>query len=388
MEAALQPNATTKLDLENHPTRLEAQAAYLKGVDALSRDPEVRPGHVHWLRQQKPVAMNDEGWILVGYPTETEERLAHSNEAMVRLGHRLRNIEAAKGVLTVAVGDANGPGESNDREARKRRPRRDEREPWERRPVYMPGFLIATTLPHSDPKASEFERVNGKVTTTLVSTKSTGLPFGVYPRLIVIHLATEAVRTQRRSLRLGRSANELLGRMGISNSGGSRGQAARARDQLDRLCATQFVTTHLSHYGGWKVDVADRWLEKTEDGLMVGLSERFFEQVTRSAVPLDPLILRQLRPSSLSIDIYGWLTYRMPTVERPTAIPWASVERQFGSEYRHPRQFRWRFRRCLDRVRECWPGGPGVEVQEKRVVLMPGPPSVLGRMERSNAKRG
>ena len=387
MEAALQPHATTKLDLENHPTRLEAQAAYLKGVDALSRDPEVRPGHVHWLRQQKPVAMNDEGWILVGYPTETEERLAHANEAMVRLGHRLRAIEAAKGVLTVAVGDANESGASKDGEARKGRARRDEREPWERRPVYMPAFLVATTLPHSDPKASEFQRVNGKVTTTLVSTKQTGLPFGVYPRLIVIHLATEAVRTRRRSFPVGRSINELLGRMAISRSGGG-SQSTLARDQLARLCTTTFVTTHLSNYGGWKVDVADRWLEPAEGGLAVELSERFFEQVTRSAVPLDPVVLRPLRRSPLSIDIYGWLTYRMATLERPAAIPWASLERQFGSEYRHPRQFRWRFRRCLDRVRECWPGGPGIEVQEKRVVLTPRPPSVLSRMERSNAKRG
>ena len=388
MEAALQPHATTKLDLENHPTRLEAQAAYLQGVEALSRDPAVRGGHVQWLRQQEPVAMNEEGWILVAYPTETQARLAHANEAMVRLGHRLRAIVAAKGVLTLAVGDANESGASKDDEERKGRARRDEREPWERRPVYMPAFLVATTLPHSDPKASEFERVNGKVTTTLVSTKSTGLPFGVYPRLIVIHLATEAVRTQHRSFPVGRSINELLGRMEISNAGGYRGQATLARDQLARLCTTTFVTTHLSNYGGWKVDVADRWLEPAEGGLAVELSERFFEQVTRSAVPLDPVVLRQIRRSPLSIDIYGWLTYRMATLDRPTAIPWASLERQFGSEYRHPRQFRWMFRKCLGRVLECWPGGPGIEVQEKRVVLTPGPPSVLSRMERSNANLG
>ncbi len=387
MEAALQPNATTKLDLENHPTRLEAQAAYLQGVDALARDPEVRPGHVHWLRQQKPVAMNDEGWILVAYPTETEERLAHANEAMVRLGHRLRDIEAAKGVLTVAVVGPDGSRPAKIGKTREGQARREERQPWERRPVYMPAFLIATTLPHSDPKASEFTRVNGKVTTTLVSTKQTGLPFGVYPRLIVIHLATEAIRQQRRRFPVGRSINELLGRMQISRSGGG-GQSTLARGQLDRLCTTTFVTTHLSNYGGWKVDVADRWLEPAEGGLAVELSERFFEQVTRSAVPLDPVVLRQIRRSPLSIDIYGWLTYRMATLDRPTAIPWASLERQFGSEYRHPRQFRWMFRKCLGRVLECWPGGPGIEVQEKRVVLTPGPPSVLSRMERSNANLG
>ena len=252
----------------------------------------------------------------------------------------------------------------------------------------MPAFLVSTTLPHSDPKASEFTRVNGKVSTTLVSTKRTGLPFGVYPRLIVIHLATEAVRTQGRSFPVGRSINELLGRMEISNSGGSRGQAALARDQLNRLCTTTFITTHLSKYGGCKMDVADKWLQKAQGGVAVELSERFFEQTAKSSVPLDPLIVRRIRRSPLSIDIYGWLTYRMKTLEEPTPIPWASIERQFGSEYKHPRQFRWMFRKCLGRIRESWPGDLSVEVQEKRVVLHPGPPSVASRMERSNANLG
>jgi len=40
MEAALQPHATTKLDLDHHPTRLRAQLAYLQGNEALSGHPE------------------------------------------------------------------------------------------------------------------------------------------------------------------------------------------------------------------------------------------------------------------------------------------------------------------------------------------------------------
>ena len=330
--------------------------------------------------------MTDEGWIAVAYPNETEARLAEANEAMVRLGHGLRAIEAAQGVFALVVAEASGAGGNGDEgSARKRLARLEKRQPWERQPVYMPAFLVATTLPHRDPKVSEFTRVNGNVRTTLVSTKRTGLPFGVYPRLILIHLATAAVRTQSRRFRVGRSIGELLGRMNISNSGGG-GQSTLARDQLDRLCTTTFITTHLSKYGGCKLAVADRWLEKTESGLEVKLSERFFEQATKSAVPLDPVILDKLRRSPLSIDTYGWLTYRMSTLEEPTAISWPSIERQFGSEYKHPRQFRWMFRTCLKRIEEAWPGDLGVEVQDRRIVLAPTPPSVASRTERHNAK--
>lgn len=331
--------------------------------------------------------MTDEGWIVLAYPNETEARLAEASEAMVRLGHRLRSIEAAQGVVAVAVGGANGRGGStNEGTARSRPVRLEKRQPWERQPVFMPAFLVAATLPHRDPKDSQFSRVNGNVRTTLFTDRNIGLPFGVYPRLIVIELATRAVRDRSRTYVIGRSINDLLSRMGISNSGGRRSQAALARDQLDRLCTTEFVTTHLSKYGPCKMDVADRWLQKTSNGLEVTLSERFFEQATKSAVPLDPVILAKLRRSPLSIDIYSWITYRMSTVDGPTAISWPSLERQFGSEYKHARQFRWMFRTCLKRVEEAWPGKLGVEVQVRRVVLTPSPPSVASRMERHNAK--
>jgi len=231
-------------------------------------------------------------------------------------------------------------------------------------------------------------RINGKVTTTLHAPSRPGLPFGVYPRLILIQIATAAMLTKRRDFRLGRSINELLSRMGIGNDGGKGGRSTLARDQLDRICATTLTTTHLSPYGGSNLVVADRWLEQAEDGLRIALSDRFFEQATKSAVPLDPYILRQLRRSPLSIDIYGWLTYRMSRLEEPTTISWPSIERQFGSEYKHPRQFRWMFRKCLGRIKEAWTGELGVEVQAQRVLLAPSPPSVMSRTERSNASRG
>lgn len=60
-------------------------------------------------------------------------------------------------------------------------------------------------------------------------------------------------------------------------------------------------------------------------------------------------------------------------MDGPVEIPWARVERQFGADYKHPRQFRWKFRQALERVLEAWPGGHKVDLQEKLVVLHPGP---------------
>ncbi len=375
-------------DPEHDPTRTRAQLAFRQGIEALPRQPGAQPAHIHWLRRQQPVAMNDDGWILIPYPSDTDARVAAAHEAMVRLGHVLRAEQLAAGVHTFACnGDGNAtPADEATEDSGEGR--RRERSPWERGPVFLPSFLVKTTLPHTDPKTHEFERVNGNVVTTLQSIRRRGLPFGVYPRLIAVHLATGAIRARSRKLLVGRSINELLARMRIPNSGGKNGPSKLARDQLDRLCATRFITSHLSPAGPHQIDFTDSWPQKTPAGIRVDLSERFFAQVRQSSVPLDPVVLRAHRRSPLAIDIYGWITYRLSTLQEPTAIPWRSLEKQFGADYKNPRQFRWRFRQSLEQLKNAWPAGLQVDVDDRRLLLHPGPSSVGTRTERSNAKRG
>ena len=62
------------------------------------------------------------------------------------------------------------------------------------------------------------------------------LPFGNLPRLLLAWVCTEAVRTQSRELVLGSSLAEFMRKLGISSdSGGSRGERTRLRNQIDRL---------------------------------------------------------------------------------------------------------------------------------------------------------
>ena len=373
-------------NIDRHPSCGEAQIAFAQAVEALARDPDVQPGQIAWLRRQRPVAIDVYDRVLLAYPSAVEARLAGSAEAMVRLDHKVRAQGLAKGLsfgVTLSRNAANGIVIAGAQPAETR----TERPPWERSPVYLPGFLVATTLPHSDPRASEFTRVNGKIRTTLHAPKRIGLPFGVHARLIMIHLATAAVRTQSRHFAVGRSINELLARMLITNGGGRDGQSTRARNQLDRLCATTFTTTTPLGNQGENLVMADRWMEKGPKGREVILGERFFEQATKSAVPLDPAIVRTLRRSPLALDLYAWLTYRMATLNETASVSWPALEAQFGSEYKRPRDFRAKFRRQLARVIQAWPGQLQVEACDRRVVLDPGPPSVASWMERQNAKQ-
>ena len=61
---------------------------------------------------------------------------------------------------------------------------------------YMARVLVQATLPHSDPKVAIFERTNGKFSLVVMGHPQVGLPYGVYPRLILAWLVTEAVKTK------------------------------------------------------------------------------------------------------------------------------------------------------------------------------------------------
>lgn len=174
------------------------------------------------------------------------------------------------------------------------------------------------TLPHSKVAGSEFSRVNGDVRLSLVAPSEPGLPYGMYPRLILMHLA-------------------------------------------------------------------DKWVTWPGRGVQVTLGERFYTIARSGSVPLDAGILDGLGRSPLALDAYAWLTYRVARLERETVIPWRSLEIQFGAEYKHPRQFRWKFCRSLEAIKGLW-NGIETEPREKGLLLRPCAPSVLSWLEQSNAR--
>jgi hypothetical protein len=68
--------------------------------------------------------------------------------------------------------------------------------------------------------------------------ESLGVPFGSLPRLVLIHIMTQAVRTKSRHVVLGSTFTDWMRRMGFRTvSYGPRGSATLIKDQLDRLLA-------------------------------------------------------------------------------------------------------------------------------------------------------
>ncbi|TSA20531.1 MAG: plasmid encoded RepA protein, partial [Betaproteobacteria bacterium] len=109
--------------------------------------------------------------------------------------------------------------------------------------VFLARELILCTLPHSDPgDVLYWGRTNGNVTLGIQAGvnkktgKSYGIPYGIIPRLILVWMVTEIIRTKSRRLELGNRLADFLLKLGLDPSrGGERSDARRAREQMEKL---------------------------------------------------------------------------------------------------------------------------------------------------------
>jgi hypothetical protein len=261
---------------------------------------------------------------------------------------------------------------------------------------FMARLLVQVNMPHSKLKTNEFERVNGRTTIRMMAPRAVGLPYGTYPRLIMSWVTTEALRTGSPKLELGDSLSDFMRQLGLSEvTGGRKGTIGRLREHMERLFCSTISWSHRSdghelglHFA--PVEVRELWWDPKspkQTNLFrsnITLNQRFFEEIVTAPIPVDMRALRLLahERSPLALDIYTWLTYRLWRLERPVCIPWESLQAQFGSGYRHTRQFKAAFVEQLQRVRTLYPGArvfPDKWI-EPGLVLEPSPPHVAPRL--------
>ena len=195
------------------------------------------------------------------------------------------------------------------------------------------------------------------------SMKILGVPYGSLPRLILIHLMTEAVRNSSPHIVLGKSFTDWLRRLGLKTmSYGPRGSATLVREQLDRLLACEWVIRWDNQNAAGEQEFAVKEVKLTTDYAGVDgrqgsfsrelvLTQAFYEHLRAHAVPLDENAICQLRDSATAIDLYTWLAYRLPRVStgRPTSLSWSQLASHFGNEGSNIRKFRQTIRDAWDR---------------------------------------
>lgn len=253
---------------------------------------------------------------------------------------------------------------------------------------FIGRLLIQATMPHSEPKGNEWSRTNGHLTMHMMTPSSIGLPYGSYPRLLLVWISTQAVRNkirmdkgwitedEARRLDLGDSLSSFMAELGLSPTGGKNGTISILRKQMKRLFSTSITATItesredfglvVDRLGGAMVaDDAGLWWDanRPEQGALWGsyveLSPKFYRLITEKPAPLDKQVLRRIRKSPMALDVYCWATYRVSYLKRATVIPWTSLMAQIGANYpdttRGRLDFQAKFKKGLNKVREAWP---------------------------------
>lgn len=254
---------------------------------------------------------------------------------------------------------------------------------------YMCRSLVQATMPHSATTEKTFVRKNGDFILTMTALNELyGLPYGSIPRLLIAWLSTEAVKTKNRELILGDNLSDFMAQLGLNRTGGKRGDIGRLQKQSHALfnCAVSCSYTNKSLDGlvaaGKHILVAEDhflWWQVKEDARQTSLfqsrvilSTSFYNEITSHPVPIDLRALKSLKRSSMALDIYTWLTYRMFTLRKSTKIPWEALQLQFGSHYKVTRQFKAAFVEQLKKVLIIYPEAKVVELSDG-LLLKPSP---------------
>ena len=214
-----------------------------------------------------------------------------------------------------------------------------------------------------------------------------GLPYGEKPRLVLIHLATEAVRTGSPVVDVEDSMTAFARSLGLETNGQ---QLRSLKDQLARLASATVRMGIVEEGRAIQVNTQfvsafDLWFPKQPDQRVlwpstVRLSEEYYQSLGQHAVPLDHRAVAALASSSMSLDIYVWLAQRLHRVPsgRPQFVAWDSLHEQFGQGFTRVRDFRRKFLQALHHVLSAYPAAR-ISGDDRGLTLTHSPPPVAPR---------
>jgi hypothetical protein len=226
-----------------------------------------------------------------------------------------------------------------------------------------------------DPSTGQFQHV--------------GLPYGEKPRLVLIHLATEAMRTGSPVVDVEDSMTAFARALGIAVNGA---HLRHLKDQLSRLAAATVRMGMVEDGRAVQVNTQivtafDLWYPAEPGQRMlwpstVRLSAEYYASLSRHAVPLDRRAVGALAGSALALDVYTWLAQRLHRVapSKPQFVPWTAVYDQFGQGYARIRDFRKRFLQTLRLVQAVYPEAR-LSADGRGLMLEHSPPPIAAKNE-------
>lgn len=240
---------------------------------------------------------------------------------------------------------------------------------------FLHTVMCQVGMPRRMTEARTFERHSGHISILLEAGKlwngrewvQQPIPYGTTPRLVMVHLSSEAIRTKSRSVEIGDSVKQFLTALGMQPTGGERGGYTVFRKQMEALAACRLTIGMQAKGKVVTVDAKpikrfEAWLQHdgTQRTLWPGvleLSPDFYETLTLHAVPLDFRAISALKHSALALDVYTWLAHRLCRIDKHSGVmlSWENIREQFGQEYHSAKDFKREFRDVLRQVCTVYP---------------------------------
>lgn len=234
---------------------------------------------------------------------------------------------------------------------------------------FMSRLLVMVNLPYRDTgiETRNWWRTNGSISINITpgyeGSKSLGIPYGSYPRLIMAYLITQAIKKKSPIINLGKSFKEFLEMIGLEKGGK---QYRQLQKQLGMMLSASFSWTYSNEklWSRINIQVSNQsqlwWDPKSPDQLSlwdsyITLNTDFFNEVTRNPVPVDLRILKLLKNSPLGLDLYMFLAWRTFNLKKPALISWVSLHNQLGGQYTNVKEFARNCRQHLKRIKAIWP---------------------------------
>ena len=266
---------------------------------------------------------------------------------------------------------------------------------------FFTRLLLLTTLPHAEPKTKDvYTTTNGQYHLGIRSgydieneNKKYGIPFGIYPRLLLAFICKEVIMKKSKTIHLGQSLNQFMEKLGIAPSYDGKkntGSITRLRDQMDRLFNADIIVKRVEQTAfskksaqlkyqivdGMQTEEIYFWDKKTHPDqkqifdTAITLSDTFFEEIKNHPVPIDLDILSAIKTSPLAIDLYLFLTYNSFKVKQKIEVSWKSLHQQFGSEYTELKNFTREAKKHLKKICMLYPD-LHIELPRGKIVILP-----------------
>jgi hypothetical protein len=305
--------------------------------------------------------------------------------------------------------------------------------------AYITTFLINATLPLEDPPTGtrlwtrHFDDKRGRVQVIFEAgseptpdggERCFGLPYGIYPRILLAWIISEALTTKSRVLTLATPdplADKRLPRsfsawmrdaLGVVPKGGQKGSITLLRKQMTRLFNLKITVTINGKESRFRVlpikgDTGffdpnlDHGARLTKP-LQLILDEDFFIEILKTSSPTHLTVQKELAAlgACLSLDLYRFLTLKqyallMSQARVPELISWERLEGMFGHANKHKRNFRSAIVAALelldplypDHNAEPCPGGLRIRPSKPHITPEPKSPRTIAAASKAALER-